>query len=46
MDLNQIRNYMTHGACIELAEVINLIKKYPNDADLGARIRKLYYKKT
>ena len=46
MDLNQIMDYMTHAECIGKNQIADLIKKYPNDSDLGTAVRKLYYKDT
>jgi len=46
MDLNQIMDYMTHAECIDKNQIADLIKKYPNDSDLGTEVRKLYYKDT
>ena len=44
MDLNQIMDYMNHAECIDKDRIKDLVKKYPNDADLGEAIRILYYK--
>jgi len=44
MDLNQVMDYMTHAECIDKNQISDLVKKYPNDADLGEEIRNLYYK--
>jgi hypothetical protein len=37
---------MTHAECIDKNQIADLIKKYPNDSDLGTEVRKLYYKDT
>jgi BRCT domain type II-containing protein len=45
MQLNQIREHMVYAGYIDESELIDLIKKYPNDADLGYQLRKLHYQK-
>jgi hypothetical protein len=44
MELHQIMDYMIHAECIDKNQISDLVKKYPNDSDLGAAVRKLYYK--
>jgi hypothetical protein len=43
MELNQIREQMIYSGYISEDKIIDLVKKYPNDADLGIQVRKLYY---
>ena len=43
MDLNQIREQMIYSGYISEDKIIELVKKYPNDTDLGIQVRKLYY---
>tara|TARA_Y100000310_G_C20525788_1_gene735956 strand:+ start:56 stop:247 length:192 start_codon:yes stop_codon:yes gene_type:complete len=43
MDLNQIREQMIYSGYISEDKIIDLVKKYPNDTELGIQVRKLYY---
>ena len=42
MDLNQIREQMIYSGYISEDKIIDLVKKYPNDTELGIQVRKLY----
>jgi len=43
MELNQIREQMIYSGYISEDKIIDLVKKYPNDTELGIQVRKLYY---
>jgi hypothetical protein len=43
MDLNQIKEQMIYSGYISEDKIIDLVKKYPNDTELGIQVRKLYY---
>jgi len=43
MELNQIREQMMYSGYISEDKIIDLVKKYPNDTELGIQVRKLYY---
>jgi hypothetical protein len=43
MELNRIRDKMIYSGYIDKDKIIDLVKKYPNDTDLGHGLRKLYF---